>query len=117
MSASAASCAILGWTVGEVLDDPNAWSLASRCAQEAFDVARARGVTLGFDDPAVYTREFGAKIRDARPSMLLDLLAGRRCEIDVINGAIPPAASAIGLDAPANEVVTALVRAREARPG
>ena len=32
--------------------------------------------------------------------MLLDLLAGRPCEIDVINGAIPPAARELGLAAP-----------------
>jgi 2-dehydropantoate 2-reductase len=46
--------------------------------------------------------------------MLLDLLAGRPCEIDVINGAIPPAAREVGLSAPANEVVTALVKAKSA---
>ena len=44
--------------------------------------------------------------------MLLDVLAGRPCEIDVINGAIPPAAREVGLAAPVNEVVTALVRAK-----
>ena len=44
--------------------------------------------------------------------MLLDVMAGRPCEIDVINGAIPPAAREVGLTAPVNEVVTALVRAK-----
>jgi ketopantoate reductase len=44
--------------------------------------------------------------------MLLDVMAGRPCEIDVINGAIPPAARAVGLTAPVNEVVAALVRAK-----
>ena len=51
-------------------------------------------------------------IIDARPSMLLDVLAGRPCEIDVINGAIPPAGREVGLQAPVNEVVTALVKAK-----
>jgi 2-dehydropantoate 2-reductase len=44
--------------------------------------------------------------------MLLDVLAGRPCEVDVINGAIPPAAREVGLDAPVNETVTALVKAK-----
>jgi 2-dehydropantoate 2-reductase len=57
-------------------------------------------------------RAFGEKISGARPSMLLDVVAGRPSEIDVINGAIPPAARAVGLTAPVNEVVTALVRAK-----
>ena len=105
------TCAILGRTIREVLDDPSAWQVASSCAQEAYDVARARGITLDFDDPVAYARAFGEKIPDARPSMLLDVLARRRCEIDVINGAIPPAAHELGLTAPVNEVVTALVKA------
>ena len=40
--------------------------------------------------------------------MLLDLMAGRKSEIDVINGAI---------DGPVNQAVTALVRAKERRTG
>jgi 2-dehydropantoate 2-reductase len=106
------TCAVLERTIGGVLADPAAWEVASRCAQEAYDVARARGIALSFDDPSAYVRAFGEKIRGARPSMLLDLLAGRPCEIDVINGAIPPAAREVGLAAPANETVTALVRAK-----
>ena len=47
--------------------------------------------------------------------MLLDHMARRVSEIDVINGAIPMAASAVGLEAPYNEVITALVKAKEAR--
>ena len=86
--------------------------MASACARETFDVARARGIALELDDPATYARAFGEKIPDARPSMLLDVLAGRPCEIDVINGAIGPAARAVGLEARVNEVVTALVRAK-----
>lgn len=107
-----ATCAILERPIGDVLDDAAAWHVASRCAQEAYEVARARGVRLGFDDPVAYARAFGETIRDARPSMLLDVLAGRPCEIDVINGAIPPAAEELGRTAPANETVTALVRAK-----
>ena len=106
------TCTILERTIGEVLEDPAAWQVASGCAQEAYMVARARGITLAFDDPAAYTRSFGEKIPNARPSMLLDVIAGRPCEIDVINGAIPPAARELGLAAPVNETVTALVKAK-----
>ncbi len=47
--------------------------------------------------------------------MLLDLMAGRRCEIDFINGAIPRVGCEVGVAAPVNETVTALVKALEAR--
>jgi 2-dehydropantoate 2-reductase len=106
------TCTVLERTIGEILDDPSAWQVASACGSEAYAVARARGVALGFDDPVAYVRAFGEKIAGARPSMLLDVLAGRPCEIAVINGAIPPAADEVGLTAPVNEVVTALVRAK-----
>jgi 2-dehydropantoate 2-reductase len=107
-------CGVLGCTIGAVLDDPAAWQVASRCAVEAHDVARARGVRLDVDDPVEYVHGFGQAIRAARPSVLLDLLAGKPCEIDVLNGAIPPAAREAGLEAPVNETVAALVKAREA---
>jgi 2-dehydropantoate 2-reductase len=107
-------CAVLGWTIGEVIADPSAWTVASRCGQEAFAVAKALGVSLGFDDPVAYVRAFGLKIAGARPSLLLDLTAGRRSEIDFINGAIPRAGREVGVATPFNEAITALVKAREA---
>jgi 2-dehydropantoate 2-reductase len=111
------TCAVTERTVGEVMEDPDAWIVASGCAAEAFAVARKRGIKLGFDEPVAYVRDFGSKIPNARPSMLLDLMAKRRSEIDAINGAIPPAAKAVGLAAPYNEVISGLVRAKERRLG
>lgn len=110
-----ATCALLDVTIGEAMDDPHAWSVASRCAVEAYEVARALHVALPFDDPVEHVRAFGSRIPGARPSLLLDLKAGRRTEIDVINGAIPRAARTAGAEAPVNEAVTALVKAVESR--
>jgi 2-dehydropantoate 2-reductase len=108
---------LLGATIGEVMDDPDAWSVASACAVEAHAVAVTSGIALEFDDPVAYVSAFGDRIRGARPSMLLDRVAGRPCEIDVINGAIPPRAALVGLRAPTNATVTALVKALEAGAG
>jgi 2-dehydropantoate 2-reductase len=111
------ACAVTERTIIEVIEDPDAWRVASGCAAEAFAVAKARNVRLDFSDPVAYVRDFGMKIPNARPSMLLDHMAGRISEIDAINGAIPPAAAAVGVSAPCNEVISALVRARERRLG
>jgi 2-dehydropantoate 2-reductase len=108
-------CTILNRTVGEVMNDPDAWSVAAGCAAEAYAVGRASGVNLGFDEPVAYVRAFGEKIPGARPSMLLDYLAGRRTEIDFINGAIPRAGREVGVATPLNDTVTALVKALERR--
>jgi 2-dehydropantoate 2-reductase len=108
-------CTVLGRTIGEVIADRHAWTVASQCGQEAFEVATALGVSLGFDDAGSYVREFGLRIPGARPSMLLDLMAGRPSEIDYINGAIPRVGRETGIATPYNVAITALVKAREAQ--
>jgi 2-dehydropantoate 2-reductase len=105
------TCTVLGRTIGEVLGDVHAWAVAADCAREAFDVGRAKNVAFDFEDPVGYVRAFGQKIPEAKPSMLLDLEAGRRLEIDYINGAIPRVGLEVGVATPVNETVTALVKA------
>ena len=111
------TCAITQRTIIEVIEDPDTWRVASGCAVEAFNVARARGIKLDFTEPVDYVKAFGMKIPQAKPSMLLDHLAGRMSEIDAINGAIPVAAKAAGIASPFNDVVSALVRAKEREMG
>ncbi len=110
-------CAISGLTTGEVMEDPDLARVSAACATEGFLVAKKKGVKLGFDDPVAYTRDFASKIPLARPSVLLDLLAKRKSEIDVINGSIPRVGRQVGVTAPVNEAVTALVLAKERQLG
>jgi 2-dehydropantoate 2-reductase len=110
-------CAVSERTTGEVMEDPDLSAVSAACASEAYAVARAKGVKLGFADPVAYVRDFGSKIPHARPSVLLDLMAGRKSEIDVINGSIPRVGKELGVAAPVNEAITALVRAKERKLG
>jgi 2-dehydropantoate 2-reductase len=109
---SGTSCAT-GLRIGEILDDPDAWSVARACAEEAVAVAHAAGVALEVGDPIEHVRRLGGKIAGAKPSMLLDFEAGRRCEIDAINGSIPRLGAALGVPTPVNDTVVRLVRSRE----
>ncbi len=106
-------CALTGLRIGELQADPHGWSIAAACAREAAAVARARGIELGFEDAEAYVRVFGQKIPDARPSMLLDHMAGRRAEVETINGAIPREGERVGVATPVNAVVSSLLLARE----
>jgi 2-dehydropantoate 2-reductase len=108
-------CAISERTVGEVMNDPDLSRVSAACAAEGFEVALEKNIKLGFKDPVAYVRDFGSKIPNARPSVLLDLMAKRKSEIDVINGSIPRVGKEIGLAAPVNEAITALVREKERR--
>lgn len=110
-------CGISERTIGEVMDDPDLSRVSAACATEAFAVAKKKGVRLGFDDPVAYVRDFGSKIPKSRPSVLLDLMAKRKSEIDVINGSIPRVGKQVGIAAPVNETLTALVRFRERQLG
>lgn len=105
---------LTGLTIGGIMADPNAWQVAHACTREAVAVANAAGIRLDVGDPYEHVRKLGERIPGARPSMLLDYLAGRRSEIDVINGAIPREGAKLGVPTPINEMVVALVKAREA---
>ena len=110
-------CGLSEGTISDVMNDPDLARLSADCATEGFRVARKKGVRLGFDDPVAYVRDFGSKIPNARPSVLLDLLSKRKSEIDVINGSIPRVGAQLGMDAPVNATVTALVKAKERKLG
>jgi 2-dehydropantoate 2-reductase len=89
--------------------------VACRCAEEAIAVAKASDIRLNVGDPIEHIRKLGGKIPDARPSMLLDYTAGRRCEVDAINGAIPRLGKPLGVATPTNETVVGIIKAQERR--
>ena len=110
-------CALAECTIAEVMGDLDLARVSADCAAEAFKVSQRKHIKLGFEDPVAYVRDFGSKIPSARPSVLLDLLLNKKSEIDVINGSIPRVAKTLGMEAPVNEAVTALVRAKERKLG
>lgn len=113
--AYSAPCAITGLTVGEVMDDADMAEVSAAAAVEAWAVARALDVAIDVADPVQFVRDFASRMPLAKPSMLLDLEAGRPSEVDVINGAVPREARKAGREAPVNATLTALVRTLERR--
>jgi len=103
-----------GMTIGEVIADPSAWDIASSSAREAIAVAEAAGIRLDVGDPIEHVRALGAKIPNARPSMLLDATLKRRCEVDAITGQVVVQGAKYGVDTPVCRTVANIIRAREA---
>jgi 2-dehydropantoate 2-reductase len=103
-------CLVSGLTVGELVASDVWRPVAMGCAVEAFDVAQAHGITISFDDPVAYVDAFVARLPDARPSMLQDHLAGRRSELDAINGQVPIWGSSVGVATPLNDDIVERVR-------
>jgi 2-dehydropantoate 2-reductase len=108
-------CALTGLTVGEVMDDPDAGAVSRAAAREAWMVARALDIGIAVDEPVALVRDFAARMPHAKPSVLLDIEAGRISEVGVINGAIPVQAKKAAMAAPVNATLTSLTRALERR--
>lgn len=112
-----APTAVFDVTVGELMADAEAWAVALGCMLEAHRAGVALGVVFPFDDPVRYVSDFAATIPDASPSMRLDHLARRPSEVDVINGAVVDLSRELGLEAPYNQTLCAVLRRREAAFG
>lgn len=109
-----ALCGLTRATPGIVGASPEALALAKAVAAEACVVAAANGVAA--DVAAVAGRIDGACRDHAghKPSMLQDLLAGRRTEVDALNGAVVAAAEQAGVEAPLSAMLCRLVKLAEA---
>lgn len=101
--------AVLGMSNGQVADSPSR-RIAYAIAEETVATARARGIKV---DAAAIRGKIDyalANHRGHKASMLQDRLAGRRTEIEAINGAIVRAAEAAGVPAPTTATMADLVR-------
>ncbi|WP_101295067.1 ketopantoate reductase family protein [Halegenticoccus soli] len=99
------------------LADGEAASLARTAARETARVARAEGVRLTDRRAREALDEVVEATAANRSSMLQDVEAGRRTEVDAINGAVVNRARRRGLDAPTNRTLAGLIRAWEAGRG
>ena len=82
-------------------------------AREAGAVARAIGVRLPFDDPAVHAESVARVTFGNRNSMLQDVEHRRRTEIGAINGAVARLGSQYGVPTPLNATMATLIHALE----
>ncbi|MGC2032103.1 MAG: 2-dehydropantoate 2-reductase, partial [Steroidobacteraceae bacterium] len=99
--------------VGQMADSAHIRAIAAGVVREAVTTAHAAGIEADeFRIWAALEHAYAAH-RDHRPSMLQDLLAGRKTEIDAINGAIVDHAKRLGVSVPITETLALLVRAME----
>jgi 2-dehydropantoate 2-reductase len=109
-------CAVTQCTVGELTGTADGEALALKIVGETVAVAHAHGIAANEAHVASNVRHALAHHRAHRPSMLQDVLAGRRTEIEAINGAVVEAARAAGLEVACTETLLHLVRIVDARP-
>ncbi|MEC8711944.1 MAG: ketopantoate reductase C-terminal domain-containing protein, partial [Pseudomonadota bacterium] len=110
-------CALLGTTPGPVLDSAELRDLAIATAMESCDVAAAIGIEVHRDGLLKTLELVQREHRHHKPSMLVDFLAGRRTEIESLNGAVAALGGVHGVPTPRIQTLLALVRAHESQYG
>ena len=108
-----APCAVFDCTIGELVSNPDWREIALGCMREAYQAGKAKGINFSFEDADDYALKFAAVMPDASPSLRLDHVARRKSEIDAINGMVPVVSAEVGLSAPYNETLAAVIRRRE----
>ncbi len=105
-------CALTGMTMAQAMRDPFVEDMVDRLMKEGIRVARANEISLGWDYYP-FAMEYMRSAGDHKPSMLMDVEAKRRTEIDYINGKIVEYGDRAGVPTPYNRMIQALVKGRE----
>lgn len=98
---------------GELVVTPETRELMAEIVAEAERVAESRGIEVPLDDPMAEVVAACEHSSSHYSSMLQDIWAERKTEIDDVNGAIVDLAREEGVEVPVNNLVTNLVRALE----
>ncbi len=87
--------------------------LMAEAVKEAVAIAKLKKINLSDKDFVAATFDVVNKTSENKNSMLQDILRGRRTEIDFMNGKIAQYARELGIKAPINELLTALIKGTE----
>ena len=109
-------CSISGVRNGALLEVPDLWRQAISAMSEAAMVAIASGVDISELDLEELLREVATNTADNRCSMLQDIMAGRKTEIDQLCGAVVEMGESVGVPTPRNEMLHALISGIEISP-
>jgi 2-dehydropantoate 2-reductase len=101
---------------GAVASGP-AGDLAAEAARETARVARAEGVDVGDEAAVAALRSVADATAVNTSSTLQDVQAGRRTEVDALNGAVVERGEAHGVATPVNRTIAGLLRAWERGQG
>lgn len=108
-------CALTRRTPGFLGAYPEGVALIHDVVEEGVAAANANGIAISSAPIHALTLVSRTDHADHEASMLQDVKAGRRTEVDSINGAIVEAATRVGVAAPVTETLWRLVKLEEAK--
>ncbi|HET7097354.1 MAG TPA: ketopantoate reductase family protein [Casimicrobiaceae bacterium] len=98
---------------GRMVASPSIRGVMEAVVREAVAVARAAGARLDADGLVAATWKLAAAMPDQYSSTAQDVQRGKATEIDALNGFVAWRGAALGVDAPVNRTLHALVKLRE----
>ncbi|BBO81141.1 2-dehydropantoate 2-reductase [Desulfosarcina ovata subsp. sediminis] len=105
-------CAATGLTMAQAMGDPMTFGVVDALLKECLSVARGNEILLGWDyyqNAVEYLKHAGGH----KPSMLMDIEASRRTEIDYINGKFVEYGQRAGVQTPYNSTMRSLIKGIE----
>ncbi len=105
--------ALGGVSNAAIRENPALAAAAAQIAAEVVAVAKAENVNIELAEVTAAIDEVARNTGTNRSSMLVDLEHGMRTEIDAINGAVLASGRRLKIETPLNDLMVALVRARE----
>lgn len=109
IASMAAACGLSRTAIGPLRATPLGHLLIERAVREVVSVARARNVALA-DDEVERTMKIIDGLPDAmKPSLLIDLEAGRPTEIEDLSGAVSRLGKACGVETPVHDTAAAAI--------
>jgi len=111
-AATSPLAALTGLTVGQVCTHPELRREVDRLIAEALAVCDAAGIEL-LRDPGDSVKEAVDEAFWHKPSMLQDVQAQRRTEVDVLNGGVAAEGRRVGIATPGHDAMVALVHGLE----
>ncbi len=105
--------AVANATYGEIVALPDSRQLVRGLVEECLAVAGAAGVSLPPADFVQMVWSFAERAGTVYSSTAQDLERGKRTEIDALNGYVARRGAELGVPAPINQALVALVKLRE----
>jgi 2-dehydropantoate 2-reductase len=105
--------AIVRLKVGDIINEPEIWSVLNGAVGEIVKVAQKKKVPLEEKEAKRFLKKVGEEAREHFPSMLIDVKNKRKTEIECLNGTIIREGKALGISTPFNKTLYGIVRLLE----
>jgi 2-dehydropantoate 2-reductase len=105
--------ALTGMRYGKLVSEPLATAVMKQSIDETITVAGALGIRLPLEDVTEAAMRLGVAMAGAMSSTAQDIARGKLTEIDSLNGYVVRKAAELGIPAPVNQTLHALVKLLE----